>query len=172
MRVEDARAAVRCLARKRQLGASAVEFRAPLDELGDVLRSLFHQHRHGFRAAQAVARVDGVLLVQPDFVFIGERHGNPALCPGGRRIAQIRFRQHQHASRFAEFNRGAQTCNSTAHDSVVSMMDFVGSGHGGKLRSNRPIMVARRKYLHKKAGLVGAWVWAWRSVCYIENCRA
>jgi len=37
------------------------------------------------------------------------------------------------------------------------------------LRSNRPIMVARRKYVHKKEGLVGAWVWAWRSVCYIEN---
>ena len=36
------------------------------------------------------------------------------------------------------------------------------------MRSNRPVMVARRKYVDKKAVLV-AWVGAWRSVCYIEN---
>ena len=85
-RVENARTAVRRFARKRQLGSRAVEFRSPLDELRDVLGAFFHQQRHGFFPAQAVSGVDGVLLVQADFVFIGERHGNTALRPGRGRI--------------------------------------------------------------------------------------
>ena len=39
--------------------------------------------------------------MKPDLVFVGEGHGDPSLRPGRRGIAQIGFRQNQHASRFA-----------------------------------------------------------------------
>ncbi len=89
MRVQNSRPAVRRLARKRQLGSGAVKFRAPFDELRDVFRTFFHKQRNSLGAAQAIASIDRVLLVQPDFIFVGERHGDPALCPGGCGIAQI-----------------------------------------------------------------------------------
>ena len=87
MRVENPRTAVRSFARERQPGSGAVELRAPLDKLRDVLRAFFHQQGHGFRPAQAVAGVEGVLFVQPDFVFVRKCDSDSALRPGRRRIA-------------------------------------------------------------------------------------
>src|SRR6202040_188364 len=66
MRVQNSRSAVRGFPRKRQLSAGAVEFGAPLDQLGDVLWALFRQQGHRFSAAEAIACFDGVLLVQAD----------------------------------------------------------------------------------------------------------
>ena len=164
--MQNPRAAVRGFACEGQLGPGTVEFCAPFDELRDVLWTFFDQQGHGFGPAQAVARVDGVLLVQPDFVFIGERHGNAALRPGGGRIAQVRFGEHQHVSRGAQFNCRAQSRDSAAHDSIVDMMDSVGSRHGDEnRRSNRPHMVARRKWADNRGGCGVRQSW---SVCYIE----
>ena len=67
---------------------AAIEFRAPFDQLRDVLRAFFNEQRHRFGPAKAVARIDRVLFVEADFVFVAEGHGNPALCPGSGRIAK------------------------------------------------------------------------------------
>ncbi len=73
--------------RKRQFCSRAVEFRAPLNELRDVFRTFFDQKSHGFGAAQTITSIDGVLLVQPDFIFVGEGYGDPSLSPSRCRIA-------------------------------------------------------------------------------------
>ena len=52
--VKNARAAVCGFAREGELGAGAVELRAPLDELADVFGPLFDKQGNGFRAAKAV----------------------------------------------------------------------------------------------------------------------
>jgi hypothetical protein len=57
MRVQDAVAAVRALARERQLVALPVECGAPLDQFLNRRRTLFHQSPHGKPVAQAVAGI-------------------------------------------------------------------------------------------------------------------
>ncbi len=81
MRVQNPRAAVRGLSRKRQFRSCPVEFRSPLDELCDVLRPFFDQQRYGLRATQAVSGIQRVLFVEPDFIFIGKSYGNSSLGP-------------------------------------------------------------------------------------------
>jgi hypothetical protein len=108
VRVEDARAAVRGLAREGQLRAGAIKFRAPFDQLRNVLRALFYQERYGFRAAQAVAGRDGVLLVKSNFVFVAEGHRDAALRIGGGGFAQVGFCQDQNGARGTEFDGGAK----------------------------------------------------------------
>ena len=109
VRVEDAGAAVRGFAREGKFGAGAIEFGAPFDELSDVLGAFFDEESYGFRAAEAVAGVERVLFVQADFVFVAERYGDAALCPGSGGIAEIGFGEDQNAAGAAEFNGGAQT---------------------------------------------------------------
>ena len=112
MRVEDARAAVRGFTRESEFGAGTIEFGAPLDELGDVLRAFFDQESDGFGAAEAVACAEGVLFVQPNFIFVAERDGDAALRPGGGGVAESGFGEDEDAARAAEFNGGAQTCDA------------------------------------------------------------
>ena len=61
--MQDSRAAVRRLARKSQFRSRPVEFRPPLDELRDVLRTFFDHQSHGLGAAQTITGIDGVLFV-------------------------------------------------------------------------------------------------------------
>src|SRR5258708_2555693 len=128
--MQDSRAAVRRLARKSQFRSRPVEFRPPLDELCDVLRTFFDHHSHGLGAAQTISGIDGVLFVESDFIFVGEGHGDPSLRPGGRGIAQIGFRQNQHASGRAQLDRRAQARDSAAHHGVIGAIVFVGVRHG------------------------------------------
>ncbi len=51
MRVQDARATVRGFTRESEFGASAIEFGAPFDKLGNVLRAFFYEESDGFGAA-------------------------------------------------------------------------------------------------------------------------
>ncbi len=88
MRMQNARAAVRGFASEGELRAGTIEFRAPFDQLRDVLRAFFNEQCHRFGPAKAVARIDRVLFVEADFVFVAEGHGNAALRPGSGRIAQ------------------------------------------------------------------------------------
>jgi len=69
--------AVRGLPRKRQLGASPVELCAPLDHCV-MYFGPSSTAELPLRAAQSVARLDGVLLVQADLVFVAQR---PAMPP-------------------------------------------------------------------------------------------
>ena len=87
MSMKNARTTVRGFAGESELGASAIEFGAPFDELSDVLGTFFDEQGHGFVAAEAISGGEGVLLVQADFVFVAEGHGDAALGPGSGGIA-------------------------------------------------------------------------------------
>src|SRR5215470_210446 len=89
VRMENPRAAVRRLARESQLRAGAIELRAPFNQLRDVLGAFLDQKSDRILSAQPIPCVDGVLLMQADFVFVAECHGYSALRPRRRRVAQI-----------------------------------------------------------------------------------
>ena len=163
--VQDSRAAVRGLSCKRQFRSRAVEFRAPCDELGDVLRAFFDKQGYGVRAAQTIAGIEGVLFVQSDFIFVGKGYGDTTLRPGRRRIAQIGFCENQHASRCAQLDRRAQTGDAAADHDIVGAMDFVGVAHGSE-GICRLRMVARRNSAKAAAG---PGMRCEQRVCYIEN---
>jgi len=127
--MENARSAMRGLASEGELGAGAIEFSAPFDELGDVLGSFFHQKRDGFRTAQAVAGRDGVLFVQADFVFIAERYSNAALRVGGCGFAEIGFRKDKNGARGAELDRGAEAGDAGTHYGVVGVIGLGDGAH-------------------------------------------
>lgn len=112
MGVENTGAAVCCFAREGEFRSGAIEFRAPFDQLRDVLRAFFDQKRNGLGAAQTVPGRQGVLFVQADFVFVAERYRNAALCPRGGGIAERGFRENQNAAGTAEFDGRAQTGNA------------------------------------------------------------
>ena len=120
---------MRGLSCERQFGSRAIELRPPLNELRNVFRTFFNQQRDGLRAAQSISRVDGVLFMQSDFVFVGKRNGDSALCPGGCRIAQVRFGQHQHAPRRAQLDGRTQSGDSAAHNGIVGVIRLVGIRH-------------------------------------------
>ena len=132
--VEDAGAAVSGFAGEGELGAGAIEFGAPFDELGDVLGTFFDEESDCFGAAKAVTGVESVLLVKADFVFVAECDGNTALRPGRGGIAEIGFGEDQDTARGAEFDGGAQTGNAGADDGIVSLIGLCGGSHGESLR--------------------------------------
>ncbi len=77
--MQNAVAAVRAFAGERDLGSGAIELRAPLDQLLDARRTFFDQHARGFFVDQAVAGLQRVFQMKPDFVVIAERGGDSAL---------------------------------------------------------------------------------------------
>jgi hypothetical protein len=105
MGVENAGAAVGGFAGESELCAGAVKFGAPFDELRDVPGPFLDKEGYGFRAAEAIARVDRVLLVEADFVFVEDTAG------------------------LAEFDGRAQACDTRADDGVVCATGFSGMCH-------------------------------------------
>src|SRR6266702_4088326 len=89
VRVQDAVTAVRALTSKSQLGAFAVEFRAPLNQLLEALRTFFHQHFGGIGVAQPIAGVECVLEMKADLVFVAERGRNSSLRQLGRGVFEF-----------------------------------------------------------------------------------
>ena len=120
--MENPGAAVCRFAGKSEFRAGTIEFRAPLDELRDVLGAFFDQKRNGFGAAQSVSGGKSVLFVQTDFIFVAERHGDAALCPRSGGIAERGFGEHQNTAGTAEFDGGAQTGDARAYDGVVGLI--------------------------------------------------
>ncbi len=133
VRVQNPRTAVRRLSRERQLGSRAVELGSPIDKLRDVPGPFLHQRRNGFRAAEAVSGVDGVLLMQPDLVFVAQGDCDSALRVCGRGFAQVRFCEHQHVSRTAQLDGSAQPRYSRADYGIVHVIGFGGRGHEVRL---------------------------------------
>ena len=95
MRVQDAIAAVCAFASKRELGTFAIELRSPRDQLLNAFWSIFDEDLGRFGVAQAVARIQSVLQVQTDLVFIAERCGNPALRVLSVGVAELIFRENE-----------------------------------------------------------------------------
>jgi hypothetical protein len=150
LRVQDARATVRGLAREGQLGSGAVKLGAPLNQLLDVLRTLSDQHLGGFRVAQTVAGLNGVLRVQIDLVFVAEGCGDPALRQGAGRLAQLGFGEHQNVARLSQLDRGAQSRHATSDNNKIDTMGITRFHHhdvclGGSLRGLSTPMVARTR---------------------------
>ena len=119
VRVQDPVAAVRALAGECQPAAFVIELRAPIDELLDSGRPLFHQSVDGGPVAQSVAGVKGVLLVQLHLVVIPERYGDATLRVLGGRLAEALLGDHQHLARFGQFDGGTHAGHSGAdHEKV------------------------------------------------------
>ena len=70
MRMQYAIAAMRRLARKRQLCSFAIKLRAPVDQLLNTLRTFLHQDVRCFNIYDSVTGIDRVLQMQADFIFI------------------------------------------------------------------------------------------------------
>ena len=66
MSVQHAVAAVRAFAGEGDLGAGAIELRAPLDQLFDARRAFFDQDARGFFVAQSIAGLQRVFQMQTE----------------------------------------------------------------------------------------------------------
>ena len=119
MRVQDAAAAVRAFAREQELRSFTIECCAIFDELLNGGRSFFHQHAHGFRIAQAIARCQRVLLVEFNIVVVAESGSDASLRVYRRRFAEAVLGQDEHRPRGCELNCGAQPGDTRAYHQEI-----------------------------------------------------
>ena len=96
VRVENAIAAVRALARQHQLATFAVEVRAPAQQLLDPQRPFLHQHPRRFAIHQAIASIHRVVQMQRNVFLAAHRNGDSTLCIVGVRFVERFLRHHQH----------------------------------------------------------------------------
>ena len=135
--VEDAGTAVSGFAGEGELGAGAIKFGAPIDELSDVLGTFFDEESDYVGAAKAVAGVEGVLLVEADFVFVAEGDGDAALGVGGGGFGEIGLGEDENSAGLAEFNCGAHAGDSGTDDEVIGLVGFCGVCHVGLLEAQK-----------------------------------
>ena len=119
MRVQDAITAVSTFTRESQLSAFAVEFRAPLDQFLDALWAFFYQDLGRVGVAQAIARIECVLKMKADLVFVAERGRNSSLRQLGRGVFEFPFGQHNDAARRSQFNCCTQSGYAGANDEEI-----------------------------------------------------
>ena len=98
--------AVGSLARKGQLRAVTIEFRAPLDKLLDPLRAFLDQNLYRFNITQTIARAECVLKMKADFIFIAERCGYAPLSQLRGRVFYFTLCQDYDAPRLRQLNGG------------------------------------------------------------------
>ncbi len=134
MGVQDAVAAVRALAGEGQAAGFAVELRAPIDELLDGGGAFLDERVHGGAVAQAVAGVEGVLLVKLHLVVVAESHGDAALGVFGGRFVQALLGHHQDAAGGRQFDGGAQPGHARADDQKIGR-----GGHQERARAGAPL---------------------------------
>lgn len=119
VRVQHAGAAVGAFAGECELGAFAIELRAPGDEFLDTIGAFFDENACGLRIDEAVTGRQGVLEMQADLVFVAESDGDAALCVLRSRFCDLLLGKHENAAALREFDGGAQSCNSGAdHDEI------------------------------------------------------
>jgi hypothetical protein len=119
MRVQDAVAAVRAFTAEGELGSPAIEFRAPLNQFSDSLRSVFYKNSRGFWLAKAVAGLQSVLKMEADFIFVAEGCRDAALRKLGIRFSYVAFGQHQYVAGGGEFDGSTQPSNTSAYNQEV-----------------------------------------------------
>ena len=120
MRVQNSVAAVRAFASERELGSNSIELRTPVDELLNAVGTFFDEDASGVFVDEAVARVDGVLQVKADLIFIAKRDGDSALRVLRGRFSQLLLREHEHAARFRERDGSTKPRDSSADDDEIS----------------------------------------------------
>src|ERR1019366_944079 len=141
--MQHAAAAMRSFASKRDLGAGAIELRAPCDELLDTGRAFFHQDSCSLFVAQAVTSLERVLQVEADFIVIAKSGSDSTLCVLGVGFRDLTFRQTQHAARGRKFHRRPQTRDARTHDDEIGFRRK--SFHGPLTVVFPGFMVARRQ---------------------------
>ena len=117
--VQDAAAAMRALARECDLRTGAIEFRAPLDQLFDARRTFFHQDARGFLVAKAVAGLQRVFEMQPNFVVVAECRCDTTLRVLGVRLRDLALGEAKHATRGGKFHRRAQAGDTRANNDEI-----------------------------------------------------
>src|SRR5208283_269947 len=135
--VEDAGTAVGGFTGEGELGAGAIEFGAPFDELGDVVGAFFDEESDDVGAAEAVTGVEGVLFVEADFVFVAEGDGDAALGVGGSGFGKIGLGEDEDGAGFAELDGGAHAGDAGTDDEVIGLAGFGGMSHVGLLRGQK-----------------------------------
>src|SRR5438270_11522188 len=128
MSVQHAISTVCTFTGEGQLGAGAVEFRTPLDQLFDTQRPFFNEHACRFGIDDAVAGVERVLEMKLDLVFIAEGNGDAALGISGVALGMLSFDDDKHTSRRSEFDRGTKAGHSSSDNHEVRF--FGNGGHG------------------------------------------
>jgi len=125
--MQDAAAAVRSLAGEQETRAFAVELGSPGDQLFDPGGTFAGEHAHRRGVAEAVAGGDGVLLVEGNFVIVGEGDGDAALCVFGGGLVQAAFGDDQYTPGGGEFDGGAKAGDTAANNQKIGV-DFCGEG--------------------------------------------
>ncbi len=176
VRVQNAIAAVRALARQHQLSRLAVEIRAPAQQFLDAQRPFLHQHPRRFAVHQAVAGVHRIVQMQRDVFLAAHRNGDSPLRIIGVRFVERFFRHHQHPGPLASLlagvehpgsvrsqaNRGAQPRDPRAHNNEVRLLDCNHelSGYrifeaGGTMQPCSARLFARRRGYASKSTSIG-----------------
>ena len=109
--------AVRSFTCEQQLCTLAIECGAPFDQLLDGGRSLFDERVNGKSIAKAIARFQGVLFMQFDFVVITKSGSNSALSIFRGRLAETIFRDDENATR----RRSSMAARSPATPAPTTM---------------------------------------------------
>ena len=117
--VQHAIAAVRAFAGEGDLGAGAIELRAPLDEFFDARRTFFHQNARRFFVDQPVAGLQRVFQMQPNLIVVAERGRDTALRILRIRLGDFALGQTEHPARGRQFDRSAQAGNARAHHDEI-----------------------------------------------------
>ena len=120
MRVQNSVAAVRAFASESELGSNSIELRTPVDELLNAVGTFFDEDASGVFVDEAVARVDGVLQVKADLIFIAKRDGDPALRVLRGGFGQLLLREHEHAAGFRESDGSTESGDARADDDEIS----------------------------------------------------
>ena len=119
--VKDAGERMSAFAGAEQLAGFSVEMRAPLDELGHARRTFGNQRFGGGTVDDAVASVQGVFKMEGNVLIAFHGNGDSALSVVGVGLAERFFGDDQYIAVAGQFDGGAETGNTRAHDQKINL---------------------------------------------------
>src|SRR5205823_763798 len=99
--------------------ALAVERCAPLDQLLNRRGAFLDERMYGLAIAQAIARLQRVLLMETDLVVIAQRDRDATLRVFGRGFAKAVLGDYQDAARFGKLDGRTQPRYSGSYDEKI-----------------------------------------------------
>jgi hypothetical protein len=93
-------------------GEVAIKLSPSVDELGNLVRSLSHQHAHCLFDAEPSTGHQGVVDVLLDGVALGLHPGDPTLRPVGRAGCDLVFGDDHDRSQIPALQSSRQTCDT------------------------------------------------------------